>query len=120
MRTPRPAPVLAETLKRPHEKHARAAGRVKKASLFLDFGRQKIPYLRNYGVGEKHWRVIGTLGGAARLPLAQKPVVDGADQLDRYVLEIVSAPEPKLGEAAAHFLAAGTEPRQNFQMRTIN
>ena len=50
-----------------------------------------------------------------RVVLTQKPVVDGADQLDGYVLEGVSQ-EPVLTGMPVHLLVAGMETAQDVQM----
>ena len=109
------APALAQALERPHQKHARAAGRVKETPGLLRRVGQGVPHLGDHGVGEEHRGVVGALRAALRVVLAQESVVDGADQLDGYVLEVVS-PEPVLARTPMHLLASGTEAAEDVQM----
>ena len=112
------ASVLAEALEQAHQEDARAAGRVEKTPAVPSCGRQPVPDVGDHGVGEEHRRVVRAAGVTLGAPLGEEPVVDGADQLDGDVLEVV-LPESVLPRSPVHLLAAGPKAGQDRQVRCV-
>ena len=112
------ASMFAEALEQTHQEDARAAGRVEKTPAVPGCGRKPVPDLGDHGVGEEHRRVVGAAGVTLGGPLGEEPVVDGADQLDGDVLEVV-LPESVLSDAPVHRLAAGPKTGQDPQVRRV-
>ena len=102
------ASMFAEALEQTHEEDARAAGRVEKTPAVPGRPRQPVPDLGDHHIGEEHRSVVRAAGAAVGAPFGEKPVVDGADQLDGDVLEVV-LPESVLSDAPVHLLAAGAK-----------
>ena len=110
------APVFAQALEQAHQEDAGSASRIQKAPAVPDRGRQPVPRVRDGGVGQEHRGVVGAQRVAVGTSFGEKPVVDGADQLDRNELEVVP-PEAILPAPPAHLLAAGTKAGQDLQVR---